>query len=1818
MKRILSMLLAVCMVFTLPSLSVLAAAADALSGANGEITAFAELSETEKTVPLGTSLEDLNLPTTLTATVRAVTNSGSEQQETTVSVPVTWVSSPEYDTGTAGIYVFTPEIEGYTVSASLPEITVTEGKVPNMLMLLGTDLTPSVGTEEELRTAVAAGGTVTLTADITGIITQLNIARNVTLDLNGYSLAIDLPAATGKDSNGIKIASGKTFTVTDSHPGTNKLTVKNEATSGNMGSGAAINTCDGTIIIESGTVEATGGANAAGIGGGSMEAGGTITICDSAQVTANGGDNAAGIGGSMGAGGTITIGGSAQVTANGGANAAGIGGGSMGEGGKITIGGSAQVTATGGNAAAGIGGGYAKAGGTIAISGGTVKATGGAGGAGIGTGSGGNGDTVTITGGSIKASSITSPKNGDGASIYKATLTVPNDTTGGTDVSAMTFTSGGASYPYGMKGAKSILDSGDSKGKVYVYLPAGAAELTYGGKTYTAAVTTDGAAEFAVIDTWEKLATAVNNVPTGGTATIKIGANFDADGSAINIPSGKNITIQSPAGGSYTITRAASNTTNNFFKVSSTLTLKNITLDGNSGNNITTTNCNLIYVFSSAELVLDSGAVIQNVTGNGGSGQSGCINIDGKLTMMGGSVIQSVKSDDYAVNMSSYSTMTVSGNVQITGNTNLNGSSPANVRLTKGVTITIGAGGLDPAAIIGVTMQNPPTAGSPVNITDNNSDDYSGNFTSDNSNYAIKNGANNMVQVAVKPQETPNITIDYVNEKLTGFTGNAQYTINSTAQTPTGTSIDIDSGWFGTTLSIVKKGDSNTDDSVEQSLTVPAIPTAPAATGVNPTTIGGAGKITNVTTAMQYKPESGGWQDVTDTEITNFAAGTYQIRTKATSSAFASAAQTITITAFTGSSETTPAAVFTATGEDAGTLTNIVSGMQYSVNGGSSWITVTGTSADITGVSTANGVKVKKLGNGTTTTDSDIQDIAVTKGGAVTGVSASDCTTFHNNDGKLKGVTTVMEYKLSSSSEWNQGTGSDITGLADGTYHVRVKANGTMLTGDSGTITIAAFVPTSAAAPTILPNLSTTEKLVNAGDSVTLSLSSSVSDGGTLSYQWYSNAINSTMGSVAIMGATGKDCTVISSANPNHTDYYYCVVTNTNGTYKSTATSNIAPVRTKNNVATIESFNLVSPSATGTVDSASNTVAVTVPYGTNVTALTPAITLTDTKASVSPAGAQDFTSPVAYTVTAEDGTTIKPYTVTVNVAPDPDIAIVAAAKTAIIDGTVDVAFGAAQDDKTAAVQSYVNGILSKAASVAGVIAVVTYNSGTGKYDVALSKGSVHDTKNLNMTVNVAPDPDIAIVEAAKTAAESAAYSSMTQAEVTNDSIIETALKVTAQTAVNNSDITVSVNKISYTAPVAGTSANPSGTNGSYFFTITVFKGAQVLTTIQKTVTITATAYAGGNRTKNSSSSSSPSTTKVVTETKVDKANNDATVTTVPDSVVTNGDTTNIDTTVSNVTMDNTLTSTKGDTVDTAKKTNVTIIVPTEDIKQQLNAKKNVELTVTVPSEVAKDTNANLAVTINANKDILEAAKANASDVTIKIKDADTQQMAYSWTFRGADLAKSTIAVTDVNISMSVHLTTEVPKVNAITPANKGLVLSFDHSGVLPSVASVKISALDKGFKPGETLYFYYYNPTSKQIEPLSTGAYTVDADGNVTVQISHCSDYVLLPKAVRSLTLDTKIYTMAPNQSYEIGVKLTNAKNTAVKVYSSSKGAASIAKLKNGNYKVTALKTGLTYIMFDVYDEKGKLIAKSHASVRLIVKAGVKPSGDSHRQTAIF
>ncbi len=145
-------------------------------------------------------------------------------------------------------------------------------------------------------------------------------------------------------------------------------------------------------------------------------------------------------------------------------------------------------------------------------------------------------------------------------------------------------------------------------------------------------------------------------------------------------------------------------------------------------------------------------------------------------------------------------------------------------------------------------------------------------------------------------------------------------------------------------------------------------------------------------------------------------------------------------------------------------------------------------------------------------------------------------------------------------------------------------------------------------------------------------------------------------------GATAKVGTVAQISGTTANDFTSTV------TYDVTAEDGITTqawtvmvtvaANTANDILT---FDFATPAATGIVDATAHTVALTVPFGTNVTALVPTFTLSTgatakvgTVAQVSGTTANDFTSAVTYDVTAEDGITTQAWTVTVSVAAATD------------------------------------------------------------------------------------------------------------------------------------------------------------------------------------------------------------------------------------------------------------------------------------------------------------------------------------------------------------------------------------------------------------------------------------------------------------------------------------------------------------------------------------------------------------------------------------
>jgi len=96
----------------------------------------------------------------------------------------------------------------------------------------------------------------------------------------------------------------------------------------------------------------------------------------------------------------------------------------------------------------------------------------------------------------------------------------------------------------------------------------------------------------------------------------------------------------------------------------------------------------------------------------------------------------------------------------------------------------------------------------------------------------------------------------------------------------------------------------------------------------------------------------------------------------------------------------------------------------------------------------------------------------------------------------------------------------------------------------------------------------------------------------------------------------------------------------------NTAGNNPPPPPTKSSAADILTFKV--GETTGTIDGTEIQVRIPLSGSFNIEAVSPVITLSD-KAAVSPnsGAAVDFSKPVEYTVTAEDGTTVKKYTVSI-------------------------------------------------------------------------------------------------------------------------------------------------------------------------------------------------------------------------------------------------------------------------------------------------------------------------------------------------------------------------------------------------------------------------------------------------------------------------------------------------------------------------------------------------------------------------------------------
>ena len=344
--------------------------------------------------------------------------------------------------------------------------------------------------------------------------------------------------------------------------------------------------------------------------------------------------------------------------------------------------------------------------------------------------------------------------------------------------------------------------------------------------------------------------------------------------------------------------------------------------------------------------------------------------------------------------------------------------------------------------------------------------------------------------------------LKWTGEEQTGVAGDEGYTVTDGAKT--------DVGSYTATATLLANyqwsDNTTTAKSIPWSIAKTDGPAAPTGlAGVAPTTDGGSdGKITGVTTDMEYSADGTSYTACTGTEITGLTEGKYYVRIKETATHEAGTAATVSVPAYgaptTYNVTITAGAGMTKTADSGAATQSSLSGsitpVVYTANEGYYFPTDYSVAA-VSGISVTRNSFTQITVSGTPTANAIIKldnTTAKTKPATPTTPTASNCTTAANNDGKITGITAAMEYKRSDADTWTEGTEADIIGLTPGTYYVRVKATDTALASDNQTLTVAGYVaPGQVAAPTFDPPAGT----YSAAQNVTISC---LTDGATIHY----------------------------------------------------------------------------------------------------------------------------------------------------------------------------------------------------------------------------------------------------------------------------------------------------------------------------------------------------------------------------------------------------------------------------------------------------------------------------------------------------------------------------------------------------------------------------------------------------------------------------------------------------------------------------------------------------------------------------------------------
>lgn len=293
--------------------------------------------------------------------------------------------------------------------------------------------------------------------------------------------------------------------------------------------------------------------------------------------------------------------------------------------------------------------------------------------------------------------------------------------------------------------------------------------------------------------------------------------------------------------------------------------------------------------------------------------------------------------------------------------------------------------------------------------------------------------ASNSVTVRTKiKEETPNITVDYKNNQLVGFDSESNYTLNDNEITPIDGKLDIADNWYGRDLTITRKARNDEYvDSNSKSIHLPTLSLAP--TGIATADY----NIYNVNSDMEYKlTTETEWHEINSEILENVPFGIYEIRYKATDTAFASGIFTLNVEEKVKPKEITPTAEIEYSRRTLDYLNNtstyLVNGKEYHTENGSLNIEDSWYGTTITIICKASNEKFQ---------DSEPQEIYIP--------TLGDAPDFLEVQGtKIKNLKETIEISNKGENNWFT-TGATELELEEGEYEIRFMSTPTSFASKS-------------------------------------------------------------------------------------------------------------------------------------------------------------------------------------------------------------------------------------------------------------------------------------------------------------------------------------------------------------------------------------------------------------------------------------------------------------------------------------------------------------------------------------------------------------------------------------------------------------------------------------------------------------------------------------------------------------------------------------------------------------------------------------------------